>query len=138
MIDGYDPHRGCPLPLCMSVIFTLPSGQKVAGHRGYFLKGIGARLNLAIISYGTDFLSKRGYTALQTPFFMNKEAMAKTAQLSQFDEELYKVLRYFFFLSINLSNSMSRSRRDPVTKRRISTLSLPRSSLFRPITAMSG
>jgi len=75
MIDGYDPHRG----------------NKVAGQRGYFLKGVGARLNLALITYGTDFLSKRGYIALQTPFFMNKDVMAKTAQLSQFDEELYKV-----------------------------------------------
>ncbi len=31
------------------------------------------------------------YTPLQTPFFMEKEAMAACAQLSQFDEELYKV-----------------------------------------------
>lgn len=67
------------------------AGNKVAGHRGYFLKGFGARLNLAIISYGTDFLMKRGYVPVQTPFFMNKDVMAKTAQLSQFDEELYKV-----------------------------------------------
>lgn len=51
-------------------------------------------MNLALISYGGDFLldKKRGYTILQTPFFMNKDAMAKTAQLSQFDEELYKVI----------------------------------------------
>jgi seryl-tRNA synthetase len=28
---------------------------------------------------------------LHTPFFMNKEVMAKTAQLSDFDEQLYKV-----------------------------------------------
>jgi len=75
MIDGYEPERGA----------------KVAGHRGYFLKGIGARLNLALISYASDFLMKRNYTLLQTPFFMNKGMMAKTAQLSQFDEELYKV-----------------------------------------------
>eukprot|EP01087_Luapelamoeba_hula_P005139 TRINITY_DN15221_c0_g1_i1.p1 TRINITY_DN15221_c0_g1~~TRINITY_DN15221_c0_g1_i1.p1 ORF type:complete len:499 (+),score=144.25 TRINITY_DN15221_c0_g1_i1:56-1552(+) len=75
MIDGYDPERG----------------TKVAGHRGYFLKGIAQRLNLAIITYGVDFLEKKGYTSLQTPFFMNQDVMAKTAQLSQFDEELYKV-----------------------------------------------
>ena len=35
--------------------------------------------------------STRRYTPLQTPFFMEKEAMAACAQLSQFDEELYKV-----------------------------------------------
>jgi len=37
-------------------------------------------------------LEKRQYTLLQTPFFMNKDVMAKTAQLEQFDEELYKVV----------------------------------------------
>jgi len=57
-----------------------------------FLKGNRVRLNLAIIQYGLDFLHKRSYTLLQTPFFMEKPVMAKTAQLEQFDEELYKVV----------------------------------------------
>lgn len=67
------------------------AGCKVAGHRGYFLKGVGVKLNLALINYSVDFLAKRNYTALQTPYFMEKEVMACTAQLEQFDEELYKV-----------------------------------------------
>jgi len=46
---------------------------------------------LALIQYGLSFLKKRGYRKIQTPFFMKKEVMAKTAQLSDFDEELYKV-----------------------------------------------
>lgn len=33
----------------------------------------------------------QGYTPNQPPFFLNRDQMAKTAQLSQFDEELYKV-----------------------------------------------
>ncbi|KAI8389397.1 seryl-tRNA synthetase [Blakeslea trispora] len=74
-LDGYDQDRGA----------------KIAGHRGYFLTGVGVDLNLALISYGLNFLARYGYKKLQTPFFMNKEMMAKTAQLSQFDEELYKV-----------------------------------------------
>jgi seryl-tRNA synthetase len=45
-----------------------------------------------MINYGLEFLSERGYTALQAPQFMLKEYMAKTAQLEQFDEELYKVV----------------------------------------------
>eukprot|EP00743_Colponemidia_sp_Colp-15_P001278 GILK01001401.1.p1 GENE.GILK01001401.1~~GILK01001401.1.p1 ORF type:complete len:480 (+),score=84.67 GILK01001401.1:38-1477(+) len=76
MIDGYDPERGV----------------NVAGHRGYFLKGPGVMLNLALINYGVSFLNARQYTALQPPYFMKKDVMAKTAQLSQFDEELYKVV----------------------------------------------
>jgi len=75
MIDGFDPRRG----------------SKLSGHRGYFLKGMGAILNMALINYGTQFLMKRKYTPLQTPFFMKKSIMAETCQLSDFDEQLYKV-----------------------------------------------
>ncbi|KAI5656660.1 hypothetical protein M9H77_25453 [Catharanthus roseus] len=66
-------------------------GANVAGGRGFYLKGDGVRLNQALINFGLDFLEKRGYTALHTPFFMRKDIMAKCAQLAQFDEELYKV-----------------------------------------------
>ncbi|CAG8512162.1 8275_t:CDS:2 [Paraglomus brasilianum] len=52
----------------------------------------GVDFNLALIQYGLSFLRKKGYMKLQTPFFMRKECMAKTAQLEQFDEELYKVV----------------------------------------------
>ena len=67
-------------------------GADVAGGRGFYLKGDGVRLNQALINFGLEFLEKRGYTALQTPFFMRKDVMAKCAQLAQFDEELYKVI----------------------------------------------
>jgi len=70
MIDGYDA----------------PRGVGVAGHRAYFLKGVGVQLNFAIQTYGMDFIRKRTYTLLQPPYFMKKDAMAKTAQLEQFDE----------------------------------------------------
>eukprot|EP01094_Clydonella_sp_ATCC50884_P009780 TRINITY_DN1930_c0_g1_i1.p1 TRINITY_DN1930_c0_g1~~TRINITY_DN1930_c0_g1_i1.p1 ORF type:complete len:451 (+),score=176.05 TRINITY_DN1930_c0_g1_i1:39-1391(+) len=66
-------------------------GTEVAGHSGYFLRGAGVELNMALIRYGMDFLLDRAYVPLQPPFFMKKEVMSETAQLSQFDEELYKV-----------------------------------------------
>lgn len=75
-LDGYDPDRG----------------TKISGHRGYFLRNYGVFLNQAMINYGLDFLAKREYIPLQAPVMMNKEVMARTAQLSQFDEELYKVM----------------------------------------------
>ena len=66
--------------------------MKVVGHRGYFLKKWGVFLNQALINYGLEFLDSKGYTPLQTPQFMLKDYMAKTAQLEDFDEELYKVV----------------------------------------------
>lgn len=74
-IDGYDPERGV----------------KIVGHRGYCLVDSGFQLARALIDYATDFLIDNKYRTCQPPFMMNREAMAKTAQLEQFDEELYKV-----------------------------------------------
>ncbi|KAI0019622.1 hypothetical protein F4780DRAFT_745772 [Xylariomycetidae sp. FL0641] len=75
-LDGYDPDRGV----------------KVVGHRGYFLRQWGVFLNQALINYGLEYLSGKGFTPLQTPQFMLKDYMGKTAQLEAFDEELYKVV----------------------------------------------
>ncbi|KAJ7977986.1 serine--tRNA ligase-like [Quillaja saponaria] len=72
-------------------IADLKKGADVAGGRGFYLKGDGVLLNQALINFGLFFLRERGYTSLQTPFFMRKDIMAKCAQLAQFDEELYKV-----------------------------------------------
>jgi seryl-tRNA synthetase len=77
------------LLLCFTAVVA--AGTDVAGGRGYFLKHYGVMLNQALINFGLAFLVKRGYTLLQTPFFMRQEVMAQCAQLAQFDEELYKV-----------------------------------------------
>merc|ERR1719446_1825396 len=68
------------------------AGREVAGNRGYFLSGVGVLLNQAMINYGLAFLSQRGYTPLQPPFFMKKDLMAKTAELDDYDDVLYKVI----------------------------------------------
>ncbi|CAN8076818.1 unnamed protein product [Agarophyton chilense] len=66
-------------------------GVTCAGSRGYYLMGPAVLLNMAIIQYSLRFLSERGYTAIQPPYFMEKDQMAKCAQLDDFDEQLYKV-----------------------------------------------
>jgi seryl-tRNA synthetase len=76
MVDGFDGDRGAT----------------VSGSRGYFLKGPLVFLEQALISFALRKLADKGYTPLYTPFFMRKEVMQEVAQLSQFDEELYKVL----------------------------------------------
>jgi seryl-tRNA synthetase len=74
-LDAFDPERGA----------------KIAGHRGFFLTEDGVDLNQALINYGLDFLRTKGFKKVMTPFMMRKNMMAKTAQLDQFDEELYNV-----------------------------------------------
>ena len=76
---------------CLDMV-EFERGQKIAGHRGYFLKGVGVLLNQALINYGLTFLTARQYTPLQPPFFMKQSIMAETCQLSDFEESLYKVV----------------------------------------------
>lgn len=75
-IDGYDGVRGAV----------------VAGSRGYYTKGPIVFLEQALISLALQILDKKDYQPLYTPYFMKKEVMQEVAQLSQFDEELYKVV----------------------------------------------
>ena len=43
------------------------------------------------LQYVPALVHREGFSPLYTPFFMKKEVMREVAQLSQFDEELYKV-----------------------------------------------
>lgn len=67
-------------------------GATVSGGRGYYLMGPAVFLEQALIQLALRILHAKKYQPLYTPFFMKKEVMQEVAQLSQFDEELYKVI----------------------------------------------
>jgi hypothetical protein len=55
-------------------------------------KGVVGNLCISLKkTFNPDRWWQEGYTPLYTPFFMKKEVMQEVAQLSQFDDELYKV-----------------------------------------------
>lgn len=70
---------------------TTKTVTSMAGGRSYVLRGSLVQLQLALISYSMNYLVAKGYTPFYPPFFMTRDAMADVAQLSQFDDELYKV-----------------------------------------------
>ena len=57
----------------------------------FYHQGAAVFLEQALINLAMRTLYAKGFTMLYTPFFMRKEVMQEVAQLSQFDEELYKV-----------------------------------------------
>lgn len=99
MIDAVDIERGTAVSgnrvsLHMSrglVASTLTLATR-AELQGYFLKGPGVALEQALVAFAHDFLLNRDYTFLSPPVFMKKDVMQEVAQLSQFQEELYKVV----------------------------------------------
>ena len=67
-------------------------GTKVAGFRGYFLTGMGARLNFAIWNFVSDFITTRDprFVPLLVPSLLRKEPFIGTGYLPQSEEDLYK------------------------------------------------
>lgn len=66
-------------------------GTKVAGFRGYFLKGDGALLSYALWQFLTDhFVKKGGFTPMIVPSLVKREGFMGTGYLPQSEEDLYK------------------------------------------------
>jgi seryl-tRNA synthetase len=64
-------------------------GVKVSGSRFYFLKGIGARLELALMNMALDKALAEGFTPLITPTLVRPEIMAGTGFLGEHSDEIY-------------------------------------------------
>ena len=69
----------------------LERAAKIAGSRFFFLKGDLARLELALQSYAVDFLVSRGFTFVQPPVMMNRDAYEGVTDLSDFETVMYGV-----------------------------------------------
>ncbi|MDG2497349.1 MAG: serine--tRNA ligase [Aquiluna sp.] len=70
-------------------IIDIERGAKIAGSRFYFLKGLGARLELAIMQLALDQASEAGFTALITPTLVKPEIMQGTGFLGEHSAEVY-------------------------------------------------
>ena len=71
-------------------ILDFERGVKMSGSRFYVLKGRGARLQRALISWMLDFhQSQHGYTEIYPPFVVKREALVGSAQLPKFADNVY-------------------------------------------------
>ena len=70
-------------------IIDIERGAKISGSRFYFLKGWGARLELALMNMALDLASKQNFTTLITPTLVRPEVMAGTGFLGAHADEIY-------------------------------------------------
>ena len=70
-------------------IIDIERGTKISGSRFYFLKGMGARLELALMNLALDLATKADFTALITPTLVRPEVMAGTGFLGSHADEIY-------------------------------------------------
>jgi seryl-tRNA synthetase len=70
-------------------IIDIERGAKISGSRFYFLKGWGARLELALMNLALDQAAQAGFTALITPTLVRPSVMAGTGFLGAHADEIY-------------------------------------------------
>ncbi len=71
-------------------IVDFERGTKVAGFRGYFLKGDGVLLQFALWNYFLAGIVNKGFVPLAVPSLVNKETLYGTGYLPQGEEDLYR------------------------------------------------
>ena len=86
----FEPKDHVTLGTLLDII-DIPRGVKIAGSRSYFLKGDGARLELAVLQFTIDLLVKRGFTLFTPPLMANYAAMMGTSYFPGGEEQAYAV-----------------------------------------------
>ena len=74
------------------------TAAKVTGARFHFYKGLGARLERAIISFFLNTHTEHGYTEVFPPFMVNRASMTGTGQLPKFEEDAFKLTNDYFLI----------------------------------------
>ncbi len=92
----------------------LARGAKVTGSRFYFLQGDLARLEMALQSYSANFLMQRGYTLVQPPLMMNREAYEGVTDLGDFETVMYGIEPDKYYLIATSEHPLTAMRMDEI------------------------
>lgn len=80
-------------------ILDFERAAKVAGSRFVFYKGLGARLERALMSFMMDLhADEHGYEEMIPPFLVNRKSMTGTGQLPKFEEDAFFIEEWDYFL----------------------------------------
>ena len=89
--EGITPRDHIELGRILGAI-DLDRGAKVSGSRFYFLTGIGAQLELALVNMAMDQARNAGFTQVIAPSLVREPAMAGTGYLDQGGgEDVYRI-----------------------------------------------
>lgn len=80
-------------------ILDFERAAKVTGSRFTFYRGLGARLERALISFMMDLHSdQHGYEEILPPYIVNRDSLVGTGQLPKFEEDLFKLQDTEYYL----------------------------------------
>ena len=111
---GFDPKAHWELGESLGILDFATAG-KVTGSRFTFYKGLGARLERAIINFYLDTHTfDSGYTEIFPPYMVNRASMTGTGQLPKFEEDAFKIAGTDYFLIPTAEVPVTNMMRDTV------------------------
>ena len=94
---GFEPKAHWDIGEGLKILDFAAAG-KITGARFTVYRGLGARLERAIISYFLDTHTENGYFEIFPPYMVNRASMTGTGQLPKFEEDAFKVAGTDYFL----------------------------------------
>jgi seryl-tRNA synthetase len=95
-------------------IVDFERGVKLSGTRFYVLRGLGARLQRALITWMLDVHLGQGYTEIYPPYMVRREMMVGAAQLPKFEENIYHDAEEDFWFIGTAEISLTNLHRDEI------------------------
>jgi seryl-tRNA synthetase len=100
-------------------ILDFERGAKLAGARFTVYLGAGARLERALISFMLDLhTGEHGYREVLPPFLANRETLTGTGQLPKFEQDLFKLEGYPYYLIPTAEVPLTGMHRDEILEER--------------------
>ncbi|MBP3938818.1 MAG: serine--tRNA ligase [Clostridia bacterium] len=94
---GFEPKAHWDIGADLGILDP-ETAAKVTGTRFHFYKGLGARLERAVISFFLNTHTEHGYTEVLPPYLVNRASMTGTGQLPKFEEDAFKTTDDFFLI----------------------------------------
>ena len=95
---GFDPKAHWDLGQMLGIL-DFERAAKITGARFPLYFGAGARLERALINFMLDIhTTSHGYLETLPPFMVNRQSMTHTGQLPKFEEDLFKLSDWDYFL----------------------------------------
>ncbi|WEK54318.1 MAG: serine--tRNA ligase [Candidatus Cohnella colombiensis] len=94
----FDPKAHWDLGADLGIL-DFEAAAKVTGSRFVFYKGLGARLERALLNFMMDLhADQHGYEEILPPYIVNRDSLVGTGQLPKFEEDLFKLEGTEYFL----------------------------------------
>ena len=110
---GFEPQAHWDIGAKLGILDP-ETAAKVTGARFHFYKGLGARLERAVINFYLNTHTENGYTEVFPPFMVNRASMTGTGQLPKFEEDAFKLANMDYFLIPTAEVPVTNMHRDEI------------------------